>query len=131
MESAIVTDRRIQRVACTRRQILDSAVPIASVDGLEGLSIGDLAQRLGMSKSGLFAAFGSKQDLQLATVDHAAEIFVEEVVRKGLDAARGLPRLWSLCDAWLHYASREVFRGGCFFASTSMEFDGRPGPVRD
>jgi len=131
MQTASATDGRIQRGDRTRRQILDTAVHIASVEGLEGLSIGDLAQRLGMSKSGLFAAFGSKQDLQVATVDHAADIFVEEVVRKGLLAPRGLPRLWSLCDMWLHYASREVFRGGCFFAASSMEFDGRPGPVKD
>jgi AcrR family transcriptional regulator len=124
-------DRRIERGDRTRRQILDAAVDIASVEGLEGLSIGSLADKLRMSKSGLFAAFGSKEDLQLATTDHAASIFVEEVVRRGLAATRGLPRLTALCDAWLDYARREVFRGGCFFAAASAEFDGRPGPVRE
>jgi AcrR family transcriptional regulator len=124
-------DRRIERGDRTRRQILDAAVDIASVEGLEGLSIGSLADKLRMSKSGLFAAFGSKEDLQLATTDHAASIFVEQVVRRGLAARRGLPRLTALCDSWLDYARREVFRGGCFFAAASSEFDGRPGPVRE
>jgi AcrR family transcriptional regulator len=124
-------DGRIERGDRTRRQILDAAVDIASVEGLEGLSIGALAAKLRMSKSGLFAAFGSKQDLQLAAIDHAASIFVEQVVRRGLAAPRGLPRLIALCESWLDYARREVFRGGCFFAAASAEFDGRPGPVRE
>ncbi|HWE23413.1 MAG TPA: TetR family transcriptional regulator C-terminal domain-containing protein, partial [Myxococcales bacterium] len=71
------------------------------------------------------------EDLQLAAVDHAASIFVEQVVRRGLSAPRGLPRLVALCDAWLDYARREIFRGGCFFAAASAEFDGRPGRVRE
>src|SRR5438309_1753600 len=111
METARKVDGRVERGERTRRQILDAAVDIASVEGLEGLSIGGLALRLGMSKSGLFAAYGSKVDLQLATVDRAAEIFVEEVVRRAMAAPRGLPRLWSLCDSWLDYAERQVFRG--------------------
>ncbi len=131
MEPVRKTDGRVQRGERTRKQILDGAVDLASVEGLEGLSIGGLALRLGMSKSGLFAAFGSKLDLQLAAVDHAAKIFVEEVVRPGLAAPRGLPRLWALCDSWLDYASRQVFEGGCFFSAASIEFDGRPGPVRE
>src|SRR5712691_520300 len=97
-------DGRSERGDRTRRQILDAAVDIASVEGLEGLSIGGLALRLGMSKSGLFAAFGSKQELQLAIVERAAQIFIEEVVRRGLAAPRGFPRLWALCEAWLEYA---------------------------
>jgi len=131
MTVATKIDGRVERGDRTRRQILDAAVDIASVEGLEGLSIGALASKLRMSKSGLFAAFGSKEDLQLATIDHAAAIFVEQVVRRGLSAPRGLPRLTALCDAWLDYARREVFRGGCFFAAASSEFDGRPGPVRE
>ena len=131
MEAGRKTDGRVERGDRTRRHILDAAVDIASVEGLEGLSIGVLASKLRMSKSGLFAAFGSKEDLQLAAVDHAAAIFVEEVVRRGLSAPRGLPRLIALCDAWLEYARREVFRGGCFFAAASAEFDGRPGPIRE
>jgi AcrR family transcriptional regulator len=131
MEPARKVDGRVERGERTRRQILGAAVDIASVEGLEGLSIGRLALKLDMSKSGLFAAFGSKVDLQLATVDHAAEIFVEEVVRRAMAAPRGLPRLWALCSSKLEYMQREVFRGGCFFAAASAEFDGRPGPVRD
>jgi AcrR family transcriptional regulator len=131
MDPARKVDGRVERGERTRRQILDAAVDIASVEGLEGLSIGRLALKLEMSKSGLFAAFGSKVDLQLAAVDQAAEIFVEQVVRPAMAAPRGLPRLWSLCASKLDYMQREVFRGGCFFAAASAEFDGRPGPVRD
>lgn len=131
MDAAQKIDGRALRGERTRRQILDAAVDLASVEGLEGLSIGRLALKLDMSKSGLFAAFGSKEDLQIAAVDHAAQIFVEQVVRPALAAPRGLPRLWSLCDSKLSYMRGEVFRGGCFFAAASAEFDGRPGPVRD
>lgn len=126
-----IVDGRIERGERTRRQILDLAVHLASVEGLEGLSIGGLADKLGMSKSGLFASFGSKEDLQLATIEHASQIFIQTVVRKALLAPRGLPRLWALCDSWLDYAGRKVFRGGCFFAATSAEFDSHPGPIRD
>src|SRR2546426_712786 len=126
MEPARKVDGRVERGDRTRQQILDAAVDIASVEGLEGLSIGKLALKLEMSKSGLFAAFGSKQDLQLATVDHAAEIFVERVVRRGMAAPRGLPRLWSLCESKLEYMQREVFRGGGFLAAPSAP--GPPGP---
>jgi AcrR family transcriptional regulator len=115
----------------TRRSILGEAVQLASVQGLEGLSIGQLAEATGMSKAGLFAHFGSKEDLQLATVQAARTIFIEQVVAPSLEAPAGLPRLVALCRHWLDYAEREVFRGGCFFASAASEFDGRPGPVRD
>jgi AcrR family transcriptional regulator len=71
------------------------------------------------------------EGLQLAVVESAREVFVETVVRPALQAPRGLPRLWALVDAWLAYAERKVFRGGCFFASVSMEYDNRPGPIRD
>jgi AcrR family transcriptional regulator len=125
------SDGRLERGEHTRRQILDLAVQLASVEGLEGLSIGQLASKLKMSKSGLFASFGSKEDLQLATIERARQIFVDAVVRRGLMAPRGLPRLWALCDSWLDYAGRSVFRGGCFFAAVSAEFDSRPGPIRD
>jgi AcrR family transcriptional regulator len=131
MDTAAKVDGRTERGERTRRQILDAAVHIASVEGLEGLSIGGLALKLEMSKSGLFAAFGSKEDLQVATVDHAAQIFVEKVVRPAMAAPRGLPRLWALCDSRLGYLQKEVFKGGCFFAAASAEFDGRPGPVRE
>jgi AcrR family transcriptional regulator len=115
----------------TRQAILESAVDIASEEGLEGLTIGRLAAELSMSKSGLFAHFGSKEELQLATVEAAREVFVREVIRPAFEAPKGLARLWGLCDVWLEYVRREVFRGGCFFAAAAAEFDGRPGAVRD
>src|SRR5712664_4994354 len=115
----------------TRHTILEAAVNIASTEGLEGLSIGRLALDLSMSKSGLFAHFGSKEDLQLATVDAARSIFIEKVIRPAFEAKKGLPRLRRLCEIWFDYAENHVFRGGCFFAAASAEFDSRPGRVRD
>jgi AcrR family transcriptional regulator len=115
----------------TRQAILETAVDIASVEGLEGLTIGRLAAKLSLSKSGLFAHFGSKEDLQLATVEAARAIFIRAVIRPTFEAERGLARLWKLCDIWLAYVSEGVFRGGCFFAAAAAEFDSRPGPVRD
>ncbi len=115
----------------TRDRILETAVDIASVEGLEGLTIGRLATTLKMSKSGLFGHFGSKEGLQLATLAAARQIFIEEVIAPALQATRGLERIWVLCDAWMSYIEREVFKGGCFYFAASAEFDGRPGPVRD
>ena len=115
----------------TRRAILESAVHIASAEGLEGLTIGRLATELSMSKSGLFAHFGSKEELQVATVEAARAIFIYEVIKPAFDAPEGLPRLWKLCDIWLSHVQKGVFRGGCFFAAVAAEFDSRPGPVRD
>ncbi len=115
----------------TRAGILDKAVDLASLEGLEGVTIGRLADELSMSKSGLFAHFGSKEELQLATIIAARDRFVDEVVRPAILTPRGYPRLMALCRSWLDYVRREVFPGGCFFAAASFEFDGRPGPVRD
>lgn len=115
----------------TRQSILARAVDLASVEGLEGLTIGRLADDLGMSKSGLFAHFGSKEDLQLATIEAAGARFVDEVLYPALKAERGYPRLVAICRAWISYVRRGVFPGGCFFAAASFEFDGRPGQVRD
>ena len=115
----------------TRKAILETAVHIASAEGLEGLTIGRLALELSMSKSGLFAHFGSKEDLQVATVEAARAIFIREVIKPAFDTAQGLLRLCKLCDIWLSYVQSGVFRGGCFFAAAAAEFDGRPGPVRD
>jgi AcrR family transcriptional regulator len=122
------------RVAAGQRShdaILANAVDLASAEGLEGLSIGRLAERTEMSKSGLFAHFGSKQELQLATVERAREIFTAEAVAPAAGAAPGLARLRALLDSWLAYFGREVFAGGCFFVAASTEFDDREGPVRD
>jgi AcrR family transcriptional regulator len=121
----------IAKGARTRESILRVAVNLASVEGLEGLTIGRLADELKMSKSGLFAHFGSKEELQLATVDMARDIFVEHVMRPGLAQPVGMPRLWALCENWLEHVESRVFEGGCFFTAASFEFDSRPGPVRD
>ena len=115
----------------TRNSILETAAALATEEGLEPLSIGRLADATGMSKSGLFAHFGSKEELQLATVDHAAKLFVGEVIEPARGAPRGLARVWALCDHMIDYSERQVFPGGCFFAATSFEFNHRPGPVRD
>ncbi len=114
-----------------RDAILDRAVELASEQGLEGLTIGRLSSDLGLSKSGLFGHFGSKEELQLAAVDAATAIFFREVIEPALAAAEGAPRLRAFCDHWVSYLEREVFTGGCFFAAATAEFDSRPGPVRD
>jgi AcrR family transcriptional regulator len=115
----------------TRNSILEAAAALATEEGLEPLSIGRLAEATSMSKSGLFAHFGSKEELQLATVDYAAMLFVAEVIDPARSAPKGLARIWALCDHMIGYSERQVFPGGCFFAATSFEFNNRPGPVRD
>jgi AcrR family transcriptional regulator len=115
----------------TRNSILGAAAALATEEGLDPLSIGRLAEATQMSKSGLFAHFGSKEELQLATVEHAAKLFVAEVIDPARSAPKGLARVWALCDHMIGYAERQVFPGGCFFAATSFEFNNRPGPVRD
>src|SRR5262249_38739798 len=119
----------VAKGARTRDSILRVAVNLASVEGLEGLTIGRLADELKMSKSGLFAHFGSKEDLQLATVEMARRIFVEHVVQPALAEPEGMPRLWALCNGWLSHVENHVFQGGCFFTAASFEFDSRSGPV--
>jgi AcrR family transcriptional regulator len=114
----------------TRNSILEVAAALATEEGLDPLSIGRLAEATQMSKSGLFAHFGSKEELQLATVEHAAKLFVAEVIDPARSAPKGLARVWALCDHMIGYAERQVFPGGCFFAATSFEFNNRPGPVR-
>lgn len=115
----------------TRRDILQVAVDIASAEGLESLSIGRLAAELEMSKTGIFSHFGSKEQLQLATVEAAKEIFLEQVAQPPLKSPQGVPRLKAMLEHWLGYVERIVFRGGCFFAAASAEFDSRPGRVRN
>ena len=115
----------------TRTAILRRAVDLASAEGLEGLTVGRLADDLGMSKSGLFAHFGSKEELQLATIEMARQIFIDRITRPALSAAKGMPRLWSIIDRWLAYIERGIFKGGCFFTAASFEFDSRRGPVRN
>jgi AcrR family transcriptional regulator len=115
----------------TREAILERAVDLASAEGLEGLTIGRLATETGMSKSGLFRHFGSKQDLQLAAIDAGAQRFIDAVIEPALQADEGAPRLRALCDHYIGHLERQVFSGGCFWGAVSAEFDDRPGPVRD
>jgi AcrR family transcriptional regulator len=117
--------------ARTRQAIVATAADVASVDGLDGLTVGRLAAELSMSKSGLFAHFGSKEELQLATIEAAAARFFEEVVAPAQREHEGVARLRAYCERYLDYLERKVFPGGCFWAAVATEFDDRPGPVRD
>jgi AcrR family transcriptional regulator len=126
-----VTTVRLTKGERTRQSILSTAAAISSEHGLDTLSIGGLAEATGLSKSGLFAHFGSKEELQLATVEHAADVFTLEVIQPARSAPKGVARVWALLDSFLGYLEREVFPGGCFFSVTSVEFRNRPGPVRD
>lgn len=115
----------------TRAEILDVAVMLAAKEGLEGLTIGRLAAEAQMSKGGLFAHFGSKEALQLATIDEAFRQFASEVVEVALRSARGVEQLSAMMNAYFAYVERRAESGGCFFTAASLEFDDRPGPVRD
>lgn len=115
----------------SRQTILREAARLATIDGLEGLSIGSLASAIGMSKSGLYAHFGSKEELQLATVDAALEVFDADVLAPTAAASGALEQLRVLCASFLAHVERRAFPGGCFFAATMAEFGGQSGPVRD
>ncbi len=115
----------------SRDTILDTAARLATVRGLDGLSIGNLAEDTGMSKSGLYAHFKSKEELQIATVDRATEIFEAEVLEPARTQGEGLRLLWALADEFLSHLHRDVFPGGCFFAAVGSEFSGRPGRVKE
>ena len=123
--------RRQTRGVRTREAILRRAVNLASVEGLEGLTVGRLAEDLKMSKSGLFAHFGSKEGLQLATVEAARQMFIDQITLPALKAPKGMPRLWNLIDSWLGHVEGKLYAGGCFFTAASFEFDDRRGLVRD
>ena len=125
------TDGRVRRGDRTRRVVLARAVDLASVEGLDGLSIGRLATDLAISKSGLIAHFGTKEGLQLATIRAARAIFVTTVIEPALRTPPGLAQVRALLDAWLDYSSDRRFPGGCFFARASHEYAARPGAVRD
>jgi AcrR family transcriptional regulator len=125
------TDGRRLRGMKTRQAILEHAARVGSAEGLEAVSLQRLADDLGISKSGLFAHFGSKEELHMATIEAAAKIFTDEVIRPALSRPRA-ERVWALCDSWLSYLERWVFPGGCFFWAVAEEYDSRkPGPVRD
>ncbi|WP_129843584.1 TetR/AcrR family transcriptional regulator [Streptomyces sp. RFCAC02] len=131
MTGAARTDGRLERGRATRRLVLGRTMAIASVEGLDGLSIGRVAGELGMSKSGVFALFGSKEELQLATIRAARAVFVQHVALPAQETPAGLARVWRLCRAYLDYSKARVFPGGCFFAAAAAEFGARGGPVRD
>lgn len=117
----------------TRERIVERAVAVASVEGLEGLTIGRLATDLAMSKAGVLGHFGTKEALQLATLEGASAVFARTVWERARHEEPGLPRLQAVCDAWIAYieTEREVFPGGCLFTTAAVEFDARGGPVRD
>lgn len=115
----------------SRRAILDAATRLATTHGLEGLSIGELAQHIGMSKSGLYAHFKSKEELELATIDAAAEIFEIDVIRRVPESVRGTDRVTALAEAFLQHLARRVYPGGCFFATVGAQLAPRPGRTRD
>jgi AcrR family transcriptional regulator len=118
-------------VAETRAAVTRAAVERASVDGLEGLTIGGLAGETEMRKSSVFSLFGSKEELQRATLEAAIDQFTDEVWASVADERPGLERLLALCDSWLDYHRREVMPGGCFLTTATIEYDARPGPMRD
>lgn len=128
---ADVTDKRLLRGARTRKAVLERAVDIASLEGLEGVSFGRLATDTGHSKAGIQTLFKTKEALQLAVVDFAREMFVDHVVRPARSAPRGVARLRALLDEWVVYASTPLFAGGCFRVANLADFDSRPGPVHD
>src|SRR3954469_3160633 len=115
----------------SRAAILREAARLATVEGLDGLSLGRLADAVGMSKSGLFAHFGSKEELQLATVETASAMYDELVIEPAGETATGVPRLRAYVERFLDHVEEAVFPGGCFFVSAMGELDAQPGPVRD
>jgi AcrR family transcriptional regulator len=123
--------RSAPQVAASRARTLSAAVDVASVVGLEGLTIGRLAEELEMSKSGLVGRFGSKEQLQLATLELASDMFARSVYLPATKQAHGIRRLEAICDAWIRYLRRPPFPGGCFLTTASVEFDARPGPVNE
>ena len=128
--SSIATVLRPRKGDQTRAAIVDAALAMASSEGLEGLTIGTLADRMQMSKSGVFAHFGSREDLQLAVLKEYVRRFVDDVLRPAVKKPRGLPRLEAILDRWVAFLAREITRG-CIMIAGAVEYDDRPGPQRD
>jgi AcrR family transcriptional regulator len=126
-----ITDKRLRRGARTRRTVVDAAVDMASLDGLDSISFNRVAADAGLSKAGVQTLFGTKEALQLATVARARELFRGAVVEPTVGTPAGVRRLRALIDQWIVYAEGPAFAGGCFFVANLAEFDSRPGPVRD
>ncbi len=125
------TDQRLAKGARARASIARRAADVASVEGLNGISIGRLATDLGLSKSGIATLFGSKESLQLAAVGSARQVFIDAVITPSLSEPAGLPRLRALVERWFGQVTNPAFPGGCFRVATLAEFDSKPGPVRD
>jgi AcrR family transcriptional regulator len=115
----------------THNAILEQAVRLASIEGLSSLTLGRLAEQAGLSKSGLYAHFGSKEQLQLEVIEAARRIFEREVIYPAFDEPDGLARFTAFCNAYLSYLERGVFPGGCFFYTLVAEFDAQPGRFRE
>lgn len=130
-DTKTVRDGRVARGNQTRQMILRHSVNIASMEGLQGLSLGRLAEELKLSKSGVFALFGSIEQLQLATVRTAIAVFIDRVAAPVRKLPPGVDKIHQLCETWLDYSKNRVFPGGCFFYSVTAEFDARTGPVHD
>lgn len=128
---AVVSDQRLLRGARTRRRIVRHAVDVASLEGLNGLSLGRLAADLGLSKSGVQTLFGTKENLQVAAAECAREVFHDAVIRPALAEPHGVARLRALTERWVAYSEAPLFPGGCFWAASIAEFDSQPGQVRD
>ena len=124
-------DGRLLRGERTRTAVLDRALLLTTVAGLDGLSLSQVADALGVSKSGLFAHWRSKEALQLAVIDHARAQFTDQVVRPSLVAPRGVRRLWAVHNRRLEFYESEALPGGCFFANAHFEFNARPGVIRE
>ncbi|GAB2674983.1 TetR/AcrR family transcriptional regulator [Nocardia goodfellowii] len=125
------SDQRLAKGARSRASIARHAADVASVEGLNGVSIGRLATDLGISKSGIATLFGSKEALQLAAVKAGREVFIAQIITPSLAEPRGLPRVRALVDRWFAHVTEPVFPGGCFRTAALTEFDSKPGPVRD
>src|SRR5436190_20904587 len=121
----------VAEAAKTRAAIVERAVQVASVEGLEGVTIGRLAGDLGMSKAGVIGQFDNKVDLQRAALDAASEVFTREVWEPAADRSPGLDRLIALCDHWIAHVAGRTFEGGCFWTGASIEYDARRGELRD
>jgi len=121
----------VEAAAATREAILAEAVDRGSVEGLEGITIGKLATSLRMSKAGVIGQFGSKEALQLATVEAAIGTYRAEIWAPAANKPEGIERLRAIARSWISYLERDVFPGGCFLTAAAAEFDGRPGPVHE
>ncbi len=131
MTESVIIDGRRARGDVSRRSVLESATDIASVEGLDGLTIGRLSGATGRSKSSIATLFGSKEGLQLAAVNAAREVFIATIIEPARREPRGVRRLAMLMRNALLYSRERVFSGGCFFAATSADVDSKPGPVND